>query len=95
MAARRVAVSENANEEGDRMGVRVSGGSFSVLGIGINWERTPGAEKIARAVISFLEDRRLLFGSRHIEDEAHCVSSALDCRTFSPNRSLRPNLENR
>lgn len=64
------------------MGVKVSRGSFSVLGIGINWERTPGDEKIARAVIIFLEHRRLLFGNRHIEDEAYCVSSALECRTF-------------
>lgn len=55
------------------MGVKVSGGSFSVLGIGINWERTPGDERIARAVIIFLEDRRLLFGDRHLEGEAHCV----------------------
>lgn len=64
------------------MGVKVSGGSFSVLGIGINWERVPDDERIARAVIIFLEDRRLLFGDRHLEDEAHCVSSALACRTF-------------
>ncbi|PZS29481.1 MAG: hypothetical protein DLM61_12840 [Pseudonocardiales bacterium] len=69
-------------EEDRLMGVKVSGGSFSVLGIGINWERAPGDERIARAVIIFLEDRRLLFGSRHIEDQAHCVSSALECRTF-------------
>lgn len=64
------------------MGVRVSGGSFNVLGIGINWERTAGDEQVARAVVGFLEDRRLLFGDRHVEDEAHCVDSALECRAF-------------
>lgn len=33
------------------MGVRVSGGSFSALGVGPNWERTDGDEAVARAVI--------------------------------------------
>jgi hypothetical protein len=71
-----------ATEEDRLMGVKVKGGSFSVLGMGINWERTAGDEKIAKTVIIFLEDRRLLFGNHHMEDEAHCVSSALECRTF-------------
>jgi hypothetical protein len=64
------------------MGVKVSGGSFSVLGIGVNWERTAGDEAVARAVMTFLEDRRLLFGDRHVEDEGHCVASALESRKF-------------
>jgi hypothetical protein len=64
------------------VGVRVSGGSVSLLGFGLNWERTAGDERIARAVLTFLEDRRLLFGDRHVEDEAHCVVSALECRRF-------------
>ena len=83
------------------MGVRVSGGSFSVLGIGINWERTPGDERVARDVVIFLEDRRLLFGDRHLEDEDHCVASALECRAFltsriaatSPGRPLEATLK--
>lgn len=29
------------------MGVRVSGGTFSALGIGLNWERTDGDEAVA------------------------------------------------
>lgn len=70
------------------MGVKVSGGSFTILGIGLNWERTPGDEAVARAVVVFLEDRRLLFGERHIEDEAHCVASALECRSFLTNQIL-------
>lgn len=42
------------------MGVRVSGGSFSAFGIGLNWERTEGDEAVARAVVIFLEDRQLV-----------------------------------
>ena len=64
------------------MSIRVTGGSFTVFGLGLNWERTPGDEAVARAVVIFLEDRRLLFGERHFEDEAHCVASALECRSF-------------
>ena len=64
------------------MGVKVSGGSFTVLGIGLNWERTPGDEAVARAVVIFLEDRRVLFGDRHLEDERHCLSSAQQSRNF-------------
>lgn len=79
------------------MGVRVSGGSVTILGFGIDWERTDGDERIARQVIGFLEDRRLLFGDRHVEDEAHCVASALQCRTFLTSQlgevGLGPQLE--
>lgn len=64
------------------MGVRVSGGSVSILGFGIDWERTEGDERIARYVVGYLEDRRLLFGDRHVEDEGHCVASALECRSM-------------
>jgi hypothetical protein len=64
------------------MGVKVSGGSFTILGVGLSWERTPSDEAVARTVVVFLEDRRLLFGERHVEDEAHCVASALECRSF-------------
>jgi hypothetical protein len=35
------------------MGVRVSGGSVSILGFGIDWERTQGDERIARYVLGF------------------------------------------
>jgi hypothetical protein len=47
---------------------------------GIQWETTTGDKDVARRVISFLEDRRLLFGDRHIEDGMHCVASALQIR---------------
>lgn len=86
---------DDATEEDRLMGVKVSGGSFSVLRIGINWARTPGDERIARAVIIFLEDRRLLFGSRHIETKLTAFYQHWNVGRFSPSRSLRPNPESR
>jgi hypothetical protein len=74
------------------MGVRVSGGSVSILGFGIDWERTVGDERITRFVLGFLEDRRLLFGDRHIEHEAHCVASALECRAMLTSQLAEQNL---
>ena len=52
------------------------------FGFSINWEKVPGDEDVAREVITFLEDRRLLFGKRHCEDEMHCVISANEIRHF-------------
>jgi hypothetical protein len=53
-----------------------------MFGFGVGWAVVPGDEAVARSVVSFLEDRRVLFGERHIEDEWHCVQSALECRRF-------------
>jgi hypothetical protein len=87
---------DDATEEDGLMGVKVSGGNFSVLGIGINWERTLGDERIAKAaVITFLEDRFLLFGSRHIEEKLTAFHQHWNIGRFSPSRSLRPDQENR
>ena len=38
------------------------------------------------SLVIFLEDRRLLFGDRHLEDQAHCVASALESRSFLTNQ---------
>ena len=59
--------------------------NLSVFGLGggtVTWARTAGDRQIARSVITFLEDRRLLFGRRHLEDEEHCIHSANDIRIF-------------
>jgi hypothetical protein len=62
------------------MGYRLTGiGGF---GFSINWEKVPGDEDIARSVVTFLENRRLLFGERHCEDQMHCVNSAIQIRDF-------------
>ena len=52
------------------------------FGFSVNWEKVPGDEDVARRVIIFLEDRRLLFGKRHCEDERDCVRSAIEIRKF-------------
>jgi hypothetical protein len=52
------------------------------FGFSVNWEKVPGDEDVARRVIIFLEDRRLLFGRRHCEDELDCVHSAIEIRKF-------------
>ncbi len=70
------------------------------FGFSLNWEKVPGDEEVARRVITFLEDRRLLFGERHSEDELHCVRSAIEIRRFlteelakaKPGRSLAESL---
>jgi hypothetical protein len=50
---------------------------------GLQWETIPGDKEVARRVITFLEDRRILFGPRFIEDEMECVDSALAIRAFA------------
>jgi hypothetical protein len=55
---------------------------IGAFGFSVNWEKVPGDEQIAQEVIAFLEDRRLLFGKRHMEDEMYCVSSANEMRHF-------------
>lgn len=52
---------------------------------GLQWETVEGDKDVARRVINFLEDRRLLFGDRHVEDQHHCVASALEIRKYLTN----------
>jgi hypothetical protein len=49
-------------------------------GLSAQWEFVEDDRDLARALILFLEDRRVLFGVRHLEDEYECVRSALDIR---------------
>ena len=70
------------------------------FGFSLNWEKVPGDKEVALRVVTFLEDRRLLFGERHSEDELDCVHSAVDIRRFlteeltkaKPGRSLAESL---
>ena len=52
------------------------------FGFSVNWEKVPGDQNVAQRVITFLEDRRLLFGERHGGDELHCVQSLSRFATF-------------
>ncbi len=62
------------------MGYRVTG--VGAFGFSLNWEKAKGDKQVARAILAFLENRRLLFGERHVEDEMHCVRSAIEIRNF-------------
>jgi hypothetical protein len=70
------------------------------FGFSLNWEKVPGDKDVARRVITYLEDRRLLFGERHTEDQMHCVDSAIGIRNFltqeltnaKPGKSLEASL---
>lgn len=90
------------------MGFEVSGfevnasvnAGLAAAGGTLTWTRTAGDEGIARAVVTFLEDRRLLFADRHVEGEYYCVRSALEIRAFlteqiaraKPGKSLEASL---
>ena len=49
---------------------------------GAQWERVPGDREVAEQTITFLENRRVLFGERHVEDHNYCLSSVNDIRHF-------------
>lgn len=51
--------------------------------VGLQWENVKDQDKFtANAVIAFLEDRRVLFGDRHLEDQRHCLASVFEIRAF-------------
>lgn len=53
------------------MRYRVSGVGIGVgpFGLSLNWEKSEGDDQVARSVLVFLEDRRLLFGQRHSDEQ--------------------------
>jgi hypothetical protein len=55
--------------------------SAEAIGLTVDFERggTDDADT-ARRVLLFLEDRRILWADRLMEDEAHCVASAIEIR---------------
>jgi hypothetical protein len=58
---------------------------IGAFGFSLNWEKVPGDEDVARRVITFLEDRLLIFGERHARDAWYCVHSAQEVRHFLTN----------
>jgi hypothetical protein len=52
-------------------------------GFSVNWEKVAGDEQIAQKVITFLEDKRLLFGHiSHMGHENYYLRSANETRHF-------------
>lgn len=55
---------------------------FSIMGTGISWEMSEPNQKIAGRIISYFEDRRVLFNDYELEIPDHCVQSVLKIREF-------------
>jgi hypothetical protein len=47
---------------------------------GAQWERVPGDREVAEQTITILENRRVLFGERQLEDHRYCLSSVNEIR---------------
>lgn len=57
------------------------------VGGGASWEYVKDQDKItATQVVRLLEDRRVLFGDRHLEDELHCLHSVFEIRRYLTER---------
>ncbi len=59
---------------------RVTG--FSIPVFGVSWNPGEAEVTVARRVITFLEDRRVLFNPYELEDPRHCALSVIEIRQF-------------
>lgn len=59
---------------------RITG--FSVPVFGVSWNPPEPEIAVARRVLAFLEDRRVLFNPYHLEVADQCVQSVVMIRTF-------------
>jgi hypothetical protein len=55
---------------------------FSVPVFGVSWNPPEPEIKTARRIISFLEDRRVLYSPYELEVPEHCVQSIIEIRHF-------------
>jgi hypothetical protein len=64
---------------------RLSGISFSLpsgIGGGISWQPSKTERVVAKSVVNFLEDKRVLYNPTELEIPQHCVMSIIDIRRF-------------
>src|SRR5512135_2532240 len=59
---------------------RLTGFSVPVIGAGLQWETVESIRAAAHRVLSFLEDRRVLFTPYWQEEAGHCVESVIEVR---------------
>jgi len=55
---------------------------FSVPVFGVSWDPPEPEVTVARRVLAFLEDRRVLFNPYHLEVADQCVRSVVEIRQF-------------
>jgi len=55
---------------------------FSTPFGGVSWVAPEAEVTVARRVIRFLEDRRVLFNPSELEEPQHCVQSVIEIRRF-------------
>ena len=59
---------------------RITG--FSIPIFGVSWEPSEPEITVARRVVAFLEDRRVLYNDYELEVPEHCVESVMMLREF-------------
>ena len=59
---------------------RITG--FSTPVFGVSWNPPQADVTVARRVVTFLEDRRVLYDPTSLEIEEHCIASVLEIRGF-------------
>lgn len=64
----------------DHVGMTTSGNPVGAAAAAANWVSGAGDRDQAQEVLAILEDKRLLFGERHLEDELHCLHSSIEIR---------------
>lgn len=64
---------------------RMRGLSLGLTGVGASWVPPKAEVDIAQEVITFLEDRRVLFNDFAYEIESECIDSSLKIRDFLTN----------
>jgi hypothetical protein len=55
---------------------------FSTPIFGISWNPSKTEKAIAKSVINFLEDKRVLYNPSELETPDHCVTSVIEIRHF-------------
>lgn len=55
---------------------------LSIGSIGASWEKIKTERDKAQNVVTFLEDRRVLYGPFDLEVSNHCIQSVLEIREF-------------
>lgn len=55
---------------------------LSFLGSGASWQSPEAERDVARRVVTFFEDRRVLYNPYRVEVPEHCVESVIEIRRF-------------